>query len=322
MSPMFGGKKSAGKTVALIDIESGSVGAALARLSRHEAPKLFAETRVSVPVLHTRDTHTLLRAIERATEEALAHMSQVATRLRTHESVRSHGEVAQASVFFSAPWASMHLQGGTADIAEPLRKSTHLTVRSTLGEIPTSFHPLGTAAAHSSLVLYPKLGTLVLCVVHAELSELLVITNGTLVARATVPAGHHTLVRTLMSHTGMNATEARSYISLPQHHATALQEALTSAEDHVVSQIEDALREIAGAVPLGSVVVVAREPVAELVARALTRHERVAELFPEGGMVRATKPAHVMPFIAAHAKNPDLHLMLEALFVDAKFGGI
>jgi hypothetical protein len=29
-----------------------------------------------------------------------------------------------------------------------------------------------------------------------------------------------------------------------------------------------------------------------------------------------------MPYIAAHANKPDLHLMLEALFVDAKFGGI
>ncbi len=49
MAGLFGKKKHAGKTVAIADIENGSVAAALVRLIPGEAPRLFAEKRVSLP---------------------------------------------------------------------------------------------------------------------------------------------------------------------------------------------------------------------------------------------------------------------------------
>jgi hypothetical protein len=301
MSPMFGGKKKSGKTIALVDVDSSSVGSALMHLSRHEAPKLFGETRVDVPLLTTRDAHLLARDIERAVHEALLHTSAVAARLRAHEAVASHGEVESAAVFFSPPWASMHLSGGTADFVEPMRRAAHLSVGATLGQIPTSFHPLGTAAAHGSVLIFPNEAPILLCIINQEVTELLIVSPKTLLGRATVPAGSHVLLRTLMTHGGMDREEARSYLRLPRRNDDQYSEPLKSSSD------------------FSGIIVIAQEPLPELLARALARHEGLAELFPEGGTVRAIRTQHVMPYIAAHARTPDLSLMLEALFINAKF---
>ncbi len=314
--------KGRGKTVVLVDIESGSVGAALARFSRTEAPKLFGETRILVPVSRTRDAHALAKDIERATREALQHVSTVATRIRNHDAVAEQGDIEQAVVFLSPPWASMHLTGGTADFAEPLQRGTHLTVRATLGEMPISFHPLGTAAAHGSVLLFPDNRATLLCIVSGEVTELLVVSPNALLARATVPTGSRGLLRTLNSHAGMSFAEAHSFIGLPRREGSALNEPLLIAEDDFATQIEDAARDFKTLGDFSGIIVVAREPEAELLARALARNDALAELFPDGGVVRAVRASHAMPYIAAHAQKPDLHLMLEALFVDAKFGGI
>ncbi len=315
-------KKGSGKTIALVDIESGSVGAALARLSPREAPKLFGEARIRIPLLNTRNAEALAREIERATDEALMHLSTVATRIRNHETLSDQGEIERAAIFFSAPWAAMHLSGGSADFVEPVLNSAHLSLRSTLGEIPTSFHPLGTVAAHGSVVLFPESGAVLLCIVSAEVSELLVVSNNRALGHATVPVGSHALVRTLISHAGMSPAEAYSFIGLPRGSGHAYHEPLIAAEDDFALEIEDAARDLSGLVPLSGIIVVASEPTAEILARALARSSSLAEIFPQGGTVRAARSSHVMPYIAAHAKNPDLHLMLEALFIDAKFGGI
>jgi hypothetical protein len=315
-------KKGSGKTLAIVDIESGSVGAALVHLSPQEAPMLFAETRVTLPLMHTRDADALAREVERATEEALLQVSTVATQLRRHDTVSYQGDISRAAVFLAAPWARMHLSGGTADFIEPVRRSTHFTIRATLGEIPTSFHPLGTAAAHGSVLLFPDSGATIICIVGAEVSELILVSEYKVVGRATIPLGSHALLRTLISHSGMSPAEARSFVSLPRSQHDELHEPLRIAGDDFALQIEDAARDLMGLATLSGVLVVAHEPAAELIARALTRNQTLAEIFPDGGVVRAARSSHAMPFIAAHAKNPDLHLMLEALFVDAKFGGI
>jgi hypothetical protein len=156
-------KKGSGKTLAIVDIESGSAGAALVRLSPQEAPKLFAETRVPIPLLHTRDAQGIAREIERATEEALVRVSSTATHLRQHDTVSNHGVIDRVAVFLAPPWARMHLTGGTADFIEPVRRSAHFTVRSTLGELPTTFHPAGTAAAYGSVFLFPDQNATVVC---------------------------------------------------------------------------------------------------------------------------------------------------------------
>jgi hypothetical protein len=317
MSPMFGGKKGSGKTVALVDIESGSVAAALARLSRGQAPQLFAESRVSIPVLHTRDATTLSFEVERALDKALSHTSDVAARIRNTEGVASHGEVDRAAVFFSPPWAAMHLSGGTADFVEPMRRKAHLAVRGRFGEIPTSFHPLGTAAAHGSAAIFRTEEPVVLCIINGEVSEILIVSPKALLGRASVPVGSTTLMRTLMAHSGMSAPEAHSFISLPREKEHALYEPLLAAEDHVAAQIAEAVSDLKNNTPLAGIILMTTEPMTDSLARALTRDQDLAELFPHGGVVRAMRPAHAMPYIAAHARNPDLALMLEALFINA-----
>jgi hypothetical protein len=316
---MFSGKKRRNKTVAVVDVESGSVGAALASVERGSAPKLFGETRVRVPILHTRDTAPLVKEIERATKEALLHISHVAARLRAHEASASYGAVDRAAVFVAVPWATMHLAGGTADFFEPLRRSIAFSVRGTLGEVPTTFHPQGTAVAHGSLIFSPREKATLLSVINAEITELLVLKDAVLTGRATVPLGSHAIFRTLMTHAGMSSHEARSFLELPRKESERY-EPLDAAAHLLGEHIEDAAKELSK--ELDTILVVAHEPHAEFLAQSLTRNEKLGALFPQGGTVRALRTHQVMPFIAAHAPKPDLHLMLEALFVNGKFSGI
>lgn len=319
MSPMFSGKKRRGKTVAVVDVESGSVGAALASVERGSPPKLFGETRIRVPILQTRDTALLVREIERAAKEALLHVSHVAARLRAHETSAPYGKVDRAAVFVAAPWATMHLVGGTADFLEPLTRSVTLSVRGTFGEVPTTFHPQGTAVAHGSLLFSPRESATLVSVINAEITELLVLKNAVLTGRATIPLGSHAIFRTLMTHAGMSSHEARSFLELPRKEGD-LHEPLVIAAHMLGEHIEDAAREFN--TPLDTIFVVAHEPHAEFLAQSLTKNEKLGQLFPQGGTVRALRTHQIMPFIAAHAPKPDLHLMLEALFVNGKFSGI
>jgi len=321
MSPLFSKKKDTeGKTVALLDIESGSVGAALVRLSPHDAPKLFAEKRITLPLHKTRDSVALARAVEHAAEQALLHISHVATRLREHDALAAQGDVGRAAVFMSAPWATMHLKGGTADFAEPLQDATRDLVRGVFGEVPTSFHPLGSAAAHGANLMFPPESAHLLCVVGGEVSELLVTDNRTVLGRATVPLGQRTLVRTLVAHGGVSPAEAASYLALAKREGHPLFEPLRAAEDHVAAAFTEAAGETRAHHTLGGVVVLAHEPFADIMARALSRNTALAGHFPAGGTVRSLRASHLMPYLAAHAAKPDTILMLEALFAEGKFG--
>ncbi len=320
MSPVFGKKKgTAGKTVAILDIESGSVGAALARISPHEAPKLFAETRISLPIHKTRDSVALARAVEVAAEQALLHVSGVATRMREHEALRHQGEVGRVAVFMSPPWATMHLAGGTADFAEPVQHMARGVSRSLFGEVPTSFHPLGSAAAHGNALIFPSDSANLLCIVGGEVSELLVLNNHTVFGHATVPLGQHALMRTLISHGNVSPAEAESFLRLANREGHVLSEPMRVVEDHVAALVAQAADEARADKALSGVVVLAHEPISGIVARALSREKNLAQLFPAGGTVRSLRASHAMPYFTAHAPRPDVNLMLEALFIDGKF---
>lgn len=321
---MFGKKKSKGeKTVAILDIESGSVGAALARLSRNDAPKLFGETRVSIPLLHTRSVDVLAQEIEKAIQSALVNISEIAANVRGYETIASQGEIDRVAVFLSPPWAAMHLSGGGADYAEPMRRAAAENIVSTLGALPTTFHPFGVAAAHGTALIFGTDNPLVLCLVHSEVSELLSLSDRSLVGRSTVPAGFHTLVRTLVSHGGVSQSEAHSFMRLKNHGSThMLYEPLVAAKKDLTSLFADALVEVAPQSGAGGIIVLAPEPTGDLLARSLAEHDSLTNIFPGGGVVRALRPEHATPYIAAHAKLPDTPLMLESLFIDAKLGGI
>src|SRR3989338_4938795 len=84
---MFGlGKKKKVdvRTVLLLDIESGSVGAALVRLSAAQQPRMFGARRAQVPVEHTRTGAGLVQSIGQVLKKTLYEIAEAATRLRFH----------------------------------------------------------------------------------------------------------------------------------------------------------------------------------------------------------------------------------------------
>ncbi|HVV39201.1 MAG TPA: hypothetical protein VHD31_02645 [Candidatus Paceibacterota bacterium] len=320
---LFGKKaKDNGHTIAILDVENGSVAAALARLTPNDPPKLFAETRIRMPILNSLDTRLMTREIEKATREALGHISRVAARIRLHDGLSSNGEVERSAAFFSPPWAAMHLEGGTADYAPHMSELVQNLLQETFGDKRSTLHPFGTAAAHSAVLLYPHLGSTMLCIVSGEVTELLVIENNRVVGRATVPVGFYSLLRTLTMHAGISAAEARSLLSLASGEHTTFIEPLVAAQSHFANAFAEAAAELLERSRVENVLVIAPHPVEEWFARALAEDSALIELFPPNSTVRAIRAQHAMPYIAAHALKPDLPLMLEALFVDAKFSGI
>jgi hypothetical protein len=313
------GKKSAGKTIAVVDVENGSVGAALVRLSRHEAPRLFAETRILLPLSRTHNVEALMRQTDEALERALIHVSEVASRMRTHETLGQNGEVARIAGFLSIPWAALSLDKTAPDIPQHIKDTFRSAVYATLGEQPMSLHPYGTAALHGISSLFPYEAPILLCVVSGEATELLLLADNTLKARATLPQGFNTLLRTLVAHGGMSPHEARSFVHLGSTAPQALVEPLTHAGEHFAQEFMDVAQEMIKVAPVGSVLVTAPEQAETWFARALGEAQSLEEVFPEGSTVRAVRSEHVQPYMAGHGSKPDLPLMLEALFVDNKF---
>lgn len=319
---MFGKKNlKHGKTLALVEVESGSVAAALVRLAPDEAPKLFAQTRIELPLLATRSSVDLSREALRAARKAIDHIAEVASRVRAHEELAMTGDIAHTAVFYAAPWAAMHLTGGTADYLPHMTEHVSDLVRDILGQHPSSRHPFGTAAAHGALSLFPFERSTLLFLVGGEVSELLLIEGGAVRGRATIPAGLSTILRTAMAHGGLSTHEARSLVTLAsQSNTENMHEALQAAGSDFAHHFSDAAAELLAASPAASVIVVAPTPSESFFARSLAHHARSDELFPEGSIVQALRASQVAPHIAMHALHPDVPLMLEALFVDKKFG--
>ena len=55
----------------------------------------------------------------------------------------------------------------------------------------------------------------------------------------------------------------------------------------------------------------------EWFARSIADDEELAGLFSPGSTVRTVETHHTRPYIAAHARVPDLSLLLEVLYVDS-----
>ena len=54
---LFGRKKAPEKTILTLDVEQGSVGSALVRISPNEPPRIFGEFRTHLPLGDTRRLH-------------------------------------------------------------------------------------------------------------------------------------------------------------------------------------------------------------------------------------------------------------------------
>ncbi len=330
MSPLFGKKKSTGTTVLVLDIENGSVGAALVRLSKDSAPKLFSEKRVYVPALATRDSLTLVPRVLKATREALAHAADVAARVRLHPTMSDVGEVSRIIYFLHAPWVSVGIpEVGkvSLDAHEPFLEELRLATIERFDGTPISFQSFGSRIPSVVGSMFDVGDDLLMVSMTGEITEVTKARGGSLLGHATLPFGTHTFIRTLGSHAGMTEAEARSALTLLRHKGAHEHvpwgEAFKAASSHLVEEskdvIEALLREHTS--PHG-VYVLAPGPLAEWFAQTFANDERLASLFPEGSSARALHAHHAKPFLAVHATVPDVPLSLEALSIHARTSGI
>lgn len=302
---MFG-NRSPHKAVLLLDIENGSVGSGLLRLTPGLAPELFGGRRAGVPLMDTRSAAHLLRAVEHATSDAILHASEVSARMR-HRTSLPH--VSKAVVFLAAPWGVPNLSQGRPDFAQPLVDALAPRIRALFGDIPMSLHAHASAAVHGMRALYPDEGSALIVSINGEVCELILVESGHVVGHATAPAGLNTVLRTLKSHAGMSEHEARSALKL--HHS----EAGEAAAAHFAGEFKEVARELYGGTGRGTVIVLAHEPGAEWFAKALS-HRSLADLYPEGGVVRVIRAGHLAPFVGSLG-TLDTHLALNALYTSA-----
>lgn len=312
----FGTKKPDRETVLLLDVESGSVGSALALLARGQSPKLFGETRIFLPAAYSRDSAALLAQVERAAREALVNAAQVAARLRSNTNVSSLGDVARVAVFFSAPWGAPDLSAGTQRFASPLQRSLEKEIEGYLG-VGTRYYTGADSASYGMTRLLPG-EPIFVCVVRGETAELLLIGESGVQGYATVPTGFNTVLRTLRSHGGLSDAESQSMFELAMHPATAPFEPLDAAARHFVEEFAGAAQHLlGGAQTVNGIFVIAPGAAGEWFARTLGADESLGAYFPQGGTVRALRARHLASHMEAHRASPDLHLLLETLFVGA-----
>src|SRR3989344_1754505 len=218
------------KTVLIVDVESGSVGCALARITPGGAlarqtggPKLFAEARVALPIFSTLSSATLIREIEKTTREMLAHASLVAARLRGHRAVAQMGVVSSVLIFLSPPWTSLAQtpNGLQWEHESTLVSALHDAVEEGFGDTPISFHAFGTSAVHATNTQSPKQHDFLLCTVGGEVVELVLVGDGRISGHTTIPFGRHSVLRTLQQNAGISTSEAQSALRCLYLHAVA-----------------------------------------------------------------------------------------------------
>lgn len=312
----FGKKKAERETVLLLDIESGSVGAGLALLARGAQPKLFGEVRITLPLAYMQGTAALVPQIEKAVREVLVHSAEVAANLRTNDKVSRLGEVSRAAVFLSAPWGAPNLHDGRQAFHASLQKSLNEEIAGYLG-INAQYYTGADSAAYGMKQLLPG-EPLLVCVVRGETTELILLGGppaGGVLGYATLPVGLNTTLRTLRSHGGMTGAETLSILALAAHPHTPAYEPLEASAQHFIEEFAGAAQHLLTGGSASSIFVIAPEPAGDWFARTLGADESLGEYFPQGGVVRALRGHHLSPHVASHRASPDLHLLLEALFI-------
>jgi len=330
MSPLFGKKKSPGKTVAILDVESGSVGAALVRTSATLQPRLFAEVRIPVPAMRAVSGAALAAQVEHAAREALCHVSVVAARVRNAPQVSLHrveelsdlSAIERVAMFLHPPWAGVDfdqlgkvLPGAIPeffDVAQTLSEET-------FGTVPLTLYSFGASAAPLLHSLYAVEGSCLVCTLTGEMTELVVVGPDGVVGHGTIPLGTHFLSRTLASHGGFSLSEAHSALSLLARggiHAQSM-EPLSAAASHFMREFSDAASELVSSHSTKQVFLVAPRGAGQWLAQAMTESD-TTNVFPKGGTIRAVGPQHLTPHVAAHGSSPDTALLVAALFIDAR----
>jgi hypothetical protein len=333
MSPLFGkSKKGAEETVLVVDVESGSVAAALVVLSPGEIPKLFAESRVVLPIQKILDVSVLAGSVERGVREALRAPSLLAARLRNaagqdlklRQKLSRMGAVSRAVLFFGPPWAALQEQRGSLVWSrEPaLARTLRQEIEATFGPIPIAEYSFGQAASGTAQRLFERPDEVLLCTITGEVAELLLMSGGAPHSYATIPAGSHTLLRTLGSHAGVSAHEARSALALARRGDVGhLHEPLAAAALEFSGQFGAAAAAMQTTQPVREILVFGPEPIGEWFARALTRLPLTAP-FDANSAVRALHTRHLGSHVTVHTPRPDLILMVEAVSIGSISPGV
>src|SRR5581483_8281006 len=118
------------------------------------------------------------------------HTGSAAAQLRAHEYTQGFGTISDVAVFLHAHWTTLvpGKRGLTwshePDMVSQLYRSTGIISN----DVPVIVLPFAQAAAHAGM---PE-GEALVCMITGEMLELLLIKNGKVRGRATIPLGHHT----------------------------------------------------------------------------------------------------------------------------------
>lgn len=303
------------KTVLILDVENGSVGSALVRLTPDKQPKLFGEMRSHVPLGASVTGALLSSKIKKAAAGALRHAGEVAARMRLHPKTTTLGQVDSVAVFLAPPWGKPNLGRGKPDFMPEMSQYLRNELEAAFEDVPVLFYTSAGATAFCVRSLFAPEPCLV-CNITGEVSELMRMDNEGVRAHATFPSGQNALLRTLRTHGGLSEHEARSAARLP-FGTKHIREPFDAAAVEFAGHFKNAVKELLSPGDILRVRVIGAEPAGEWFARALAADESLAELFPDGGEVRALRSHHLTKHIEAHAEVPDLLLMLDALFADS-----
>jgi|GEM_PF-4782500 len=108
MFSLFGKKDERARgTIVVVDVGSGSVGAALITRTETGLPAVVAQTRVAAPIVQSRDIEALAERTYTAVREALSSTAGV---LRARGSLLPHSHASDVALFLPAPWSSISLR--------------------------------------------------------------------------------------------------------------------------------------------------------------------------------------------------------------------
>jgi hypothetical protein len=334
MTGLFGkSKRRTEETVLVVDIESASVAAALVVLAPGQLPKLFAESRVILPMSERLIVGALAKEVEEGASSVIGAVSLTAARLRNAGGADSKlktklvdmGQVSRAVIFFSPPWtAPEQARGGLVWRHEPaLFAHLKQEIEGVFGKIPITPHAFGEAAVGALHSLFEQSEEFLLCTVTGEVTELLCVEDGVVRAHATIPTGLHLPVRTLKSHAGLSTHEAHSALALERERddGHAMRGVTAAAAGEFATRFAEAVNTLATEKPMQEVLVVAIEPQGEWFARALGQ-VALAKPFTSESTVRALRTHHLVPYITARASTPDLFLITEGIFIGILSPGV
>lgn len=323
MSPIFGKKKHDDMTIALLDIESGSVGAGLVRISKNQKPRLFSQIRSTLAPRKSPSASALLSEIEKELHKSLVHLNTVAARIRAQGPSGNAGEIDRVAVFLHAPWAALDIND-----KKPVIRTHNETLgmfRTQVSDLfdttPATFHSFSATATPVVHGLFEAPDLALVCTIGGEVSELSLLRAGMIEGHATLPRGFNTVLRTLQTHAGLSRQEALSAISLARStRELEWAEALTHA-------VRDISADMAGAIHsfntdpsvAQSIFVLAPNPANEWFAKMFTEDKQLQGAFASGSTIRSVSPRHAAQYMGGHPQTPDLPLLLESLFVDSRF---